>query len=94
MLLQAFVLLRLSHALLFAAVLVGGGSRELGAGLGAVLVVLVVLVLGVDGLLDVSCQHFVFQLFFGLLQVLLHHGSLREHKVPREDMVYTQGTAI
>lgn len=77
MLLQALILLRLSHALLLAAVLVGGGGRELGAGLCAVLVVLIVLVLGIDGLLDVSSQHFVLQLLFGLFQVLLHCGGLR-----------------
>lgn len=76
MFLQALVLLRLGHALLFAAVLVGGGGRELGAGLGAALVVFVVLVLGVEGLLNVSNHDFAFELLFGLLQVLLHRGSL------------------
>lgn len=76
MFLQALVLLRLGHALLLAAVLVGGGVRELGAGLGAALVVFVVLVLGVEGLLNVSDHDFAFELLFGLLQVLLHRGSL------------------
>lgn len=78
MFLQALVLLRLGHALLFAAVLVGGGGRELGAGLGAALVVFVVLVLGVEGLLNVRDHDFVFELLFGLVQVLLHRGSLGE----------------
>lgn len=76
MFLQALVLLRLGHALLFAAVLVGGGGRELGTGLGAALIVFVVLVLGVEGLLNVSNHDFVFELLSGLLQVLLHGGSL------------------
>lgn len=76
MFLQALVLLRLGHALLFAAIHVVGGSRELSTGLGAALVVFVVLILGVEGLLNVSNHDFVFELLFGLLQVLLHRGSL------------------
>lgn len=76
MLLQTFVLLGLRHALLFAAVLVRGGGREVGTGLGAALVVLFVIVLGIEGLLDID--DFVFKFFFGLLQILLHHGGLEE----------------
>lgn len=79
MFLQALVLLRLGHALLLAAVLERDVRRKLGAGLGAALVVLIVLV---ERLLDVSHHHLVSELLFGLLQVLLHRGGLREQRAP------------
>ncbi|TNN47794.1 hypothetical protein EYF80_041991 [Liparis tanakae] len=77
---QPLVLLGLGQPLLLAAVAHRARGGELGAGLGAALVRLVVLVhVGVDRVLDVDALELSLQLLFGALQVRFHHRRLATH---------------